>query len=128
MTKETDNVLATLGQLGIAPDDAVTLRRASLALRRWFERECGDGLGIIERDEAGIPWHVSATTGRRMYRMTDREANSRKRISAIMARYPDLTAYVQTDPRGPALYILRPGDVPEGGSIRSHYSRGVAVY
>ena len=31
-----------------------------------------------------------------------------------MKRYPTLQAYIQTDPRGCALYILRPGDVHGG--------------
>jgi hypothetical protein len=42
---------------------------------------------------------------------------------------PDkLTAYIQGDPRGAALYILRPGDVPEGESADAYYSRGICVY
>jgi hypothetical protein len=45
-----------------------------------------------------------------------------------MERYPDLTAYVQTDPRGAALYVLRPGDVPDGADVSAYYSRGIAVY
>ena len=45
-----------------------------------------------------------------------------------MARYPTLSSYVQGDPRGAALYILRPGDVPEGASVDSYYNRGIAVY
>jgi hypothetical protein len=32
------------------------------------------------------------------------------------------------DPRGAALFILRPGDVPEGEAAESYYSRGMAVY
>jgi hypothetical protein len=31
-------------------------------------------------------------------------------------------------PRGAALYILKPGDVPEGEDVSAWYSRGVAVY
>lgn len=37
-------------------------------------------------------------------------------------------AYVQTDPRGAALYILRPGDVPAGESADAYYTRGICVY
>lgn len=44
-----------------------------------------------------------------------------------MARYPTLGYYVQGDPRGCALYILRPGDVPEGSTPDCCYSRGIAV-
>lgn len=39
-----------------------------------------------------------------------------------------LVAYVQTDPRGAALYILDRKDIPEGATLDSCYSRGVAVY
>jgi hypothetical protein len=58
----------------------------------------------------------------------DREKDARKRLAAIMARYPTFSAYVQTDPRGASLYILRPGDVPEGADVSCYYSRGVAVH
>lgn len=60
--------------------------------------------------------------------IADREAGAKRRLARIMARYPHLTAYVQTDPRGCALYILRPDDVPAGEDASSYYSRGVAVY
>lgn len=39
-----------------------------------------------------------------------------------------LSAFIQTDPRGAALYILRPGDVPEGARADAYYSRGICVY
>mgnify|MGYP001605579533 CR=1 FL=1 len=39
-----------------------------------------------------------------------------------------LRAYIQGDPRGAALYILRPGDVPQGEKPDSCYSRGLVVY
>ena len=38
-----------------------------------------------------------------------------------------LTPYVQCDPRAAALYIVRPDDVPPGGTLDSYYSRGVCV-
>lgn len=86
-------------------------------------------------DDAGKPFvevHRHRQTGSRPVEVVynaipDREAGARKRLAKIMARYPALTAYVQTDPRGCALYILRPGDVREGASIDSCYSNGVAV-
>jgi hypothetical protein len=37
-------------------------------------------------------------------------------------------SYIQGDPRGGALYILRPGDVPEGADVQSYYNRGICVY
>ena len=39
-----------------------------------------------------------------------------------------LTFYIQSDPRGAALYIIRPGDVPEGADVASCYNRGICVY
>jgi hypothetical protein len=39
-----------------------------------------------------------------------------------------VTPYIQTDPRGAALYILRPGDVPEGKDAGAYYNRGICVY
>lgn len=39
-----------------------------------------------------------------------------------------LSSYIQTDPRSAALYILRPGDVPEGADPSAYYSRGICVY
>jgi len=45
-----------------------------------------------------------------------------------MDNYPALSAYVQGDPRGSSLYILRAGDVPDGCNAYSYYSRGLPVY
>lgn len=60
--------------------------------------------------------------------IADREAGAQRRLARIMARYPGMSAYVQGDPRGASLYILRPGDVPEGSTVDNCYNRGVAVY
>lgn len=116
---------AALHHTGIAPDDADKLRRISVTLRRWHELECGIGHGAIERDETtGRPYWINAVNGRRSP-VADRETGARKRLAAIMAQYPALSAYVQGDPRGAALYIIRPGDVPD---VDAYYSRGIAVY
>ena len=57
----------------------------------------------------------------------DRERGALKRLAAIMARYPTFTSYVQGDPRGASLYIMRPGDIRDGATVDSCYSNGVAV-
>ncbi len=62
------------------------------------------------------------------YAVSDRERGAKHRLARIMKRYPTLSVYIQTDPRGCALYILRPGDVPEGQEPSCYYSRGIAVY
>lgn len=63
----------------------------------------------------------------RRTRIRDMEAAALKRLAIVMAPYPHLTPYVQTDPRGGTLYLLRPGDVPEGESPDAYYSRGILV-
>lgn len=115
--------------------DANALRRISMTLHRWHELECGTGDGAIERDEkTGVPYwynansrYLGANDPRAYSRIPDREAGAIKRLNAIMARYPSLAYYVQGDPRGAALYILRPGDVPAGENTDAYYSRGIVV-
>lgn len=58
----------------------------------------------------------------------DRERGAHKRLAAIMARYPELVSYVQTDPRGCALYILKRADVGDSPIDQVYSSRGIAVH
>jgi hypothetical protein len=86
--------------------------------------------------------------------IADRERGAEKRLKAIIAARNDrartatvtaardagalstaadhaantISAYLQTDPRGAALYIIRPGDVPDGADVSSYYTRGICVY
>jgi hypothetical protein len=128
MTMKYDCIKPLLS-VGVEHEDAQTLRRIAMTLHRWHELECGVGNGAIERDEkSGKPyWHFSDSRYHN-YSVADRETGALKRLDKLMARYPELSAYVQGDPRGAALYILRPGDVPEGKEVASYYSRGIAVY
>ena len=112
---------------GVTRQDFEALRRISMTLGRWFEREAGDGHDCIKRDdETGKTYWVNAKG--KGYPIPDRETSARKRLAAIMARYPKLTPYVQGDARGAALYILRPLDVPEGERADSYYTRGICVF
>lgn len=116
-----------LRALGISREDAESLRRISMTLRRWFEKECGINDGCIERDEnTDKAYWLNSNTMRR-YPIADRETGARKRLATIMARYPHLTAYVQGDPRGCSLYILTADQLSTEHSIDSIYTRGVAV-
>ncbi len=148
------NVLLSLG---FTVTEAESLRRISMTLRRWFERECGDsneyGSWAIERDDNGdgkpymVHHHYRHGRGADYTTRTpiaDRETGARRRLAAILGqrngrpcmvngqmRATDgqkLSAYIQTDPRGAALYILRPGDIPEGCEPMAYYSRGICVY
>lgn len=130
--------------LGFVFEEIETLRRAQMTLHTWAERMCN---GEIERDEkTGKTWHMSNGTGKRYGPAKDMEAGALKRIEATLKERNSrvvssfnalgglgesdprpLSFYHQTDPRGCSLYILRPGDVPEGKEAESYYSRGFAV-
>lgn len=122
-----ETVARRLAELGVSRDDAMALRRIALTLERWHELECGDANGhAIERDDnTGRPYLTGdlADSGRRWRVLVpDREAGALRRMRSIMARYPQLRAYVQSDPRGNPLYILPPGVSDDT------YHQGVAVY
>lgn len=132
-----------LMSLGFTSGEADALRRISMTLRRWHELECGvDGGGVERDEETGKTVWYNAMTGRRSP-FPDRETGARKRLAAIIERVNTsrhaendnherpigpLSAFIQGDPRGAALYILRPGDVPDGASVESYYTRGICVY
>lgn len=128
-SKDTYRVLQSLERLGIPYDDAQQLRRISLALHRWNERECN---GEVERDEeSGKTFAVYNTSGPgpiKRYPTADKERGAQKRLAAIMAKYPALLAYEQGDPRGCALYIIE-RDKLAGRDVHGFYSSvGVGVY
>lgn len=145
----TPDCIVTLTRAGISQEDAYALRRISMTLHRWHELECGDsnnyaswcitrgnklldvgGKTNFRHDDNGKPYleHHPYDGMVRYSLLPDRERGAQKRLAKIMARYPGFQAYVQGDPRGCALYILRPGDVREGASVDSCYSNGMAVY
>lgn len=133
----------TLMSLGFTQWEAEKLRRISMTLNRWYELECGDGYGCIERDEqTGKPYWLSSRTMKRSP-IADREKGAKKRLLTILGnrntrewvkagthsvKSVAITAYIQTDPRGAALYLIRHTDVIEGVSIESSYNRGICVY
>lgn len=138
----------TLQELGFTAVEVESLRRISNTLRQWHELECGTGEGqwtrSVERDENGegkpflrAQGPTAAGYSDRRYPIPDREAGAKRRLADILARRngadrkslkASLSAYIQTDPRGAALYILRPGDVPAGEDAGAYYSRGICVY
>ena len=139
--KERYEVLHRLDRLGINYQDANSLRRIALTLRRWFELECGDGNNhgswAIERDETtDKPYMVhhhyrhgqgKDTVTRRL--IPDRETGARTRLAAILAKYPTLHAYIQTDPRGASLYLLTSDQLERYGlPVEQIYNNRVAVY
>ena len=137
MNKATHEMLSRLERLGISTDDALTIRRIAMTLHRWHELECGDGNDYgswaIERDDDNIPYfvchlyrHGSGQDIVTRRRIPDRETGAHKRLLAILTKY-GLTAYVQGDPRGAPVWVLRPSDIPQGEVVDLFYTRGVAV-
>lgn len=141
--KKPPESVQRLVKIGISEGDAIALRRIAMTLQRWHELECGTDYGrndgftyAVERngnEPDSKPYMRRMGATRQGYvdvtwPIPDRETGARKRLVKIMSRYPGLDSYIQGDPRGAPLYILRPGDIPEGESVDSHYSRGVAVY
>jgi len=124
----TPHCIHHLIENGITHTDALALRRIAMQLHRWHERECGSDSGCIERDETtGKCFWLNAYTGNR-YPVRDMETPALKRLAKIMKNYPSMRSYIQGDPRGAPLYILRSGDVPEGGDDDAYYNHGIAVY
>lgn len=125
--RERYEVISRLEKLGINYEQAQQLRRISLQLHSWFERECGTGDGCIERDEdTGKTYWLNANTGKR-FPIPDRETGAKNRLTKLMKQFSNLVPYIQGDCRGASLYILRAEDVA-GQNIDSVYTRGVAVY
>lgn len=123
MNKHTYDMIERVKRVGITEPDAWALRRISMTLSKWFEMECGNGNDYaswsIERDEeTDKPYLCTYPHTGAMYKrqIPDREKGARKRLATIMQRYPALVAYVQTDPRGASLYIVKRSDL-EGNRI-----------
>lgn len=118
MTRDRQDSFRRLGQLGIVGTDARALLRASATLHTWFEHECN---GVIQRDdETGKPFWHSASTGGRLGPTSDREHGAIRRAKTIAGKY-GLAVYVQTDPRGCAIWIYHPAH-DRAGEINAFYS------
>ena len=145
----------TLQALGFTLAEVKALRRISNTLQRWHEMVCGTGEEQVTRSierEGGeddgrpylrVQYPTAAGYVDRRSPIPDREKAAKKRLADILARRNNthnaigathqhaagrLSTYLQTDPRGAALYILRPGDVPAGEDEGVYYSRGICVY
>jgi hypothetical protein len=124
-------------RVGFNTTETETLLKAERTLQRWAEAECGTGTDthteMIERDETTgkpfrrVQFRSAGQWKENCYPVRDMEAAALRRVAAIAEAHPSLSFYHQGDPRGCALYVLRPGDVPAGERADSYYSRGVAV-
>ena len=145
LTQQTD----TLRALGFTYDEIEALRRISMTLHRWHERECGSDSACLVRgrmvdsefvyDDDGAPYeeYAGVSGKHRYHRVPDKERGAMRRLKRIIEDRHErfalagnglISSYIQGDPRGAALYILRPGDVPAGADVASYYTRGICVY
>jgi hypothetical protein len=124
--------------LGFNADETETLLRAERALQRWSELECGTGddrrsVSVYRDEQTGKPFRrvqFYSYAGKWVDRREpcrDMEAAALRRVAAIAEAHPGMSFYHQGDPRGCALYLIRPGDVIEGADVGSYYSRGIAI-
>lgn len=80
---------------------------------------------------SNIPYlsYDTGTNGKRgRTKIADRETTALKRLAKIIKAYPGFRSYVQGDPRGSALFIIRPDDAPADADLETCYSRGIAVF
>ena len=123
--RQAERYMRLCGQLdahGVTQDEVDALLRCSRVLSTWAEHECN---GAIQRDEKTDKPYWYNCTGERMGRTSDREAGALRRAKTICERH-GLTMYHQGDPRGCALWVIRPRDC-DRCTVESSYTNGVAV-
>jgi hypothetical protein len=102
-----------INHFGLDWEDANTLLSCERALHKWHEKECN---GEVEQDEdTGKVWNVFLPI---RFRVSNKEASTMRRLEKLLAYYNDdthkndpLMIYVQSDPRGCALYLYRKSDL-----------------
>lgn len=143
-----------LQNLGFSLDDCNKLRRISMTLRRWYELECGteNDFGTsfaIERGSYVDRAFVSNFGGKPYLRIArntssgykvhytpipDRELGAIRRLNAIVRPFRrKLFYFLQTDPRGAALYIIPYSRLRKYGKTKAqvdccYSSVGICVY
>jgi hypothetical protein len=101
-----------LGRL-VTISQANILRRAELALHSWYEHEC---MGQWEDEETG---KVYRTNGYTTWIVANTERGALRRIQKVCEEL-GCGCYIQTDPRGRSLYILKDSS--------EEYTRGVCCF
>lgn len=139
MTKQQmqnyDRLCRAMETLGFDSHAVDALLKCSRQLSLWAERECGDSNNYaswaIERDEKNDKpyvvtyWHDGRKTRRSI---PDLERSALNRAWKIIdSAVKGLQLYHQTDPRGCSLYLIRPGDIPEGKGMDCYYTNGIAI-
>lgn len=127
-TLRTLRLAQSLECFKLLPDDIAKLLRIEKKLRRWHELQCGADAGHVEEvgEEGSGNWEFVNRHGHRSP-IRNATEQARKTLNAFKTVDPDLLFYVQTDPRGCALYLLKKSQVESGEDVNAVYSRGVAI-
>lgn len=124
--------------MGFTLQEIEKLLRIEKSLRNWFELECGNDRGHVERDENGKPFlHYHHELKLKPLAITDREKQAMGELDRLItahhnrnAVFPDdggVTVHIQSDPRGCSLYAYNVSQL-KGADITAVYSSiGVAV-
>ena len=118
-----------MAEHGFTFEEMKTLRKASLQLHRWSERECNED--IERREDGKVYLTVHPMSGKPWsYPIRDMETAATKRIDRILANHSGWAWYYQTDPRGVSVYLYRSNDERLSQyPIESIYSSiGIAIY
>ena len=105
------------------------LYRIERTLHRWHELECGTDQGCIEQDESTGKWIMRTEYNGKEYKrpVADREAGAKRRLAKLIEPYAETcAAYIQTDPRGAALYLYDPRKYT-AQEIDSNYSSSTCI-
>lgn len=118
----------SLADFNLSPDEIAKLLRLEKKLSRWHELQCGLDAGHVEEvgGEGSGKWEFVNRHGNRSP-IRDAGKQARKVLNAFTAENPDLYFFVQPDPRGCALYLLKKSQVESGERLNAVYSRGVAI-
>jgi len=135
--QQTSRFFNLMSENGFTYNETTALLKAERALRKWGELECGTGDGnrsvhVFRDEETGKPFYrveyrVGNEWKERVQPKRDTEKAALAKVDAIMAGKTGFRAYHQTDPRGCALYIIRPGDIEAGENVHALYNRGIAL-
>jgi hypothetical protein len=134
--QQTARFFNLMAENGFTYNETTALLKAERALRKWGELECGTGdrnrSVHVFRDESGKPFYRVQYFHAGQWRESiqpkrDTEKSALSKVESIMAGKPGFRAYYQADPRGCALYIIRPGDIEAGENIHALYNRGIAL-
>lgn len=125
-----------LATLGITPEDAARLRRISSSLRNSFEFSCCYDESQAAQEKRSRREENLEAKARQIVAEAWAEANPQPecrqteilRAASMLPKAP--AVYVQTDPRGCALYVVPAETIARfpGQPLDSIYSQGIAVY